>query len=580
MLTYFSTIIESRRKAETVLNTLIGLRLTIVLLSLVTFWQGGPIPGSSLPLYVLLIVSCVLSAAYAVLSKLRVDLNDLNAVQVLMDVIFISVLVYLTGGNDSKFVFLYMVTVVGAALFLSSRAAWLVASLSVIGISIIAILYKTDHFPEYTPQEIREQYQQWDQFWRVFTTTHLTHSFGILIIAGLAGALAQRVFQSRLLQEEILENLNEAVLLVDPKGAIVYRNAQVAQFLRPVPVPRLRGPVATLDTLFHPLDLARIRPYLEKPVRIDFILQDSAQVERTIEAGVIPLKSLDSGGGIIIQMKDVSIERMLEDNARERQRLEAMREIGAMMAHEVRNPLATVRGYAQEIMRRAAPADVLTAQAQAILEQSDRIDSIIETFLRFSRMPAPEPFLADLGELADRVIASLEVRPDAGNVEFLLELDPPGKTKQARFDPSQLEQVLLNLGINALQAMDAAQPDRRLCIRLAEALDQPETGGQESPAHRAPGPTADPADVIDPAATALAQADPARPGILITIEDSGPGLPKAHPEAIFKPFFTTKTTGTGLGLSIAMKIIHSHAGWIKTGTSRWGGARFAIFLPE
>ncbi|HTL52130.1 MAG TPA: hypothetical protein VL860_06120, partial [Planctomycetota bacterium] len=218
MLTYFSTIIESRRKAGTVLNTLIGLRLAIVVTSLVTFWQSGPIQGASLPLYVLLIVSCVLSAAYAVVSKFKVDLIDLNAVQIIMDVVLISVLVYLTGGNDSKFVFLYMVTVVGAALFLSSRAAWLVASLSVIGISIIAVLYKTDHFPGNTPREIRDQYQQWDQFFKVFTTTHLTHSFGILIIAGLAGALAQRVFQSRLLQEEILENLNEGVLLVDPKG--------------------------------------------------------------------------------------------------------------------------------------------------------------------------------------------------------------------------------------------------------------------------------------------------------------------------------------------------------------------------
>ncbi|MGH7145945.1 MAG: histidine kinase dimerization/phospho-acceptor domain-containing protein, partial [Planctomycetota bacterium] len=506
MLTYFSTVIESRRKAETVLNTLIGLRLAIVLISLVTFWQRGPIAGSSLPLYTLLIISCVLSAFYAGLAKLKFDLNDINVVQIIMDVVLISDLVYLTGGNDSNFVFLYMVTVVGAALFLSSRAAWLVASLSVIAISIIAVLYKTDHFPEYTSVEIREQYQQWDQFWKVFVTTHLTHSFGILIIAGLAAALAQRVFQTRLLQEEILENMNEGVLLVEPKGGVMYRNAVVDRLLRrPEPPPsRGRAGAATIDGLFHPQDAERLRRSLDQPERADFILVDSSAPDHTIEAGVIPLSSAGTGG-IILTLRDVSLERMLEDNARERQRLEAMREIGAMMAHEVRNPLATVRGFAQEIMRKTKSQDSLRTHAHAILDQSDRIDNLIETFLKFSRMPAPEPFLCDLGELTNRIIAGLEVRPEAAGVEFDLEMEPATGPKQARVDPGQIEQVLMNLGINALQAMDGNVAPRRLLFRLEETqsdeVDRPprgETAGdgpepdtaQQFPASGAAGSTA------------------------------------------------------------------------------------------
>ncbi|HTL51273.1 MAG TPA: ATP-binding protein, partial [Planctomycetota bacterium] len=395
----------------------------------------------------------------------------------------------------------------------------------------------------------------------------LTHSFGILIIAGLAGALAQRVFQSRLLQEEILENLNEGVLLVDPKGNVVYRNSIVDQLLRMPPGPRPWGMGTTLETLLQPLDYARIKTYLQKPVRIDFILQDSAQVERIIEAGIVPLNSIDSGGGIIIQLKDVSLERMLEDTARDRQRLEAMREIGAMMAHEVRNPLATVHGYAQEILRKSSAVEPLASQARAILEQSDRIDGIIETFLKFSRMPAPEPFLCDMGELANRVIAGLEVRPDAEAVEFLLEIEPQDKPMQARIDPGQIEQVLVNLGINALQAMEATAAPRRLGFRLQEETDHPAAAPVLGP--NLPNAPAEPAQV-----------NPPRPGILVVIEDSGPGLPKKNTDEIFKPFYTTKNTGTGLGLSIAMKIVNAHGGWIKTGESRWGGAKFLVFLPE
>lgn len=579
MLTFFSTVIESRRKAETVLNTLIGLRLAITLISLITFWRVGPIPGSSLPLYTLLIVSCVLSVAYAAMAKFKIDHNDINHVQVVMDVVLISALVYLTGGNDSSFVFLYMVTVVGAALFLSSRAVWVVASLAVIGISIVAVLYKTDHFPTYTTDEIRLQYRQWDQFWKVFTTTHLTHSFGILIIAGLSGTLAQRVFQSRLLQEEILENLNEGVLLLDPAGNIVYRNAIVDQLLKrrdPGPARAKIGPLS-LDTLFHPHDAERCRRCLAAQERLDFILQDSAGVERTVEATVMPLYTTSGarGEGVILTLRDVSLERMLEDNARERQRLEAMREIGAMMAHEVRNPLATVRGFAQEIQRKTRADPSLSVQARSILEQSDRIDGIIETFLRFSRMPAPEPFLCDLGEIAHRVISGLEVRADAAGLEFDLELVPPEQPKKARVDAAQIEQVLMNLGINALQAMADRNGGRKLTIRLEEAQsgrvdpDDPRGSGSRHPATPLHG--SDPADTV---------ADITRPGILISVEDSGLGLKNLEETDIFKPFFTTKTTGTGLGLSIVRKIIHAHGGWVRTGVSRWGGARFSLFLPE
>ena len=215
------------------------------------------------------------------------------------------------------------------------------------------------------------------------------------------------------------------------------------------------------------------------------------------------------------------------------ERLAALGELSAAVVHEVRNPLASIKG-AVEIMEDALPSDSPRREfAEIAKREVDRLDRLVKEFLRFARPPKPATARADINEIVESVASLIEQRADSQSVrvERKLANDLPLVT----VDGEQIKQVLLNLAINALQVMPEGG---RVELRTVRAEEE----------------------------------------IVIEVEDEGGGVDTAIASRIFDPFFTTKEKGIGLGLSTAYKIVMQHGGKLTVSNGK-RGAIFRLTLP-
>ena len=215
-------------------------------------------------------------------------------------------------------------------------------------------------------------------------------------------------------------------------------------------------------------------------------------------------------------------------------RLTSVGELSAAVVHEVRNPLGAIRG-AVEIMEDELPADSPRREFAGIAKREvDRLDRLVKEFLLFARPARPAVAPADINEIV-RAVASL-IRQSAASQNVCLELNLDGDLSAVTVDAEQIKQVLLNLMINALQAMPG--------------------GGQLT----------------------LRTSGKVKGEVLIEVEDEGGGIDTAISARIFDPFFTTKEKGIGLGLSIAYRIATQHGGTLSVSRGD-RGARFSLTLP-
>jgi signal transduction histidine kinase len=212
------------------------------------------------------------------------------------------------------------------------------------------------------------------------------------------------------------------------------------------------------------------------------------------------------------------------------------------IAHEFNNMLGGISGCAQDALEENDPGQIKEA-LRIILRTSERACTVVENLLRFSRKTPSEPVVLDLPELAADTLRLLEGEFTRAGID--LERDF-GEGCRIEADPSQMQQVFLNLLTNALHAVEDGAERR---IRVAVCCQDD--------------------------------------AVVATVDDSGPGIPEAAAERIFDPFFTTKDgrgaqarLGTGLGLSVTYGILEAHGGTITAGKSRLGGAEFAFRMPR
>lgn len=215
-------------------------------------------------------------------------------------------------------------------------------------------------------------------------------------------------------------------------------------------------------------------------------------------------------------------------------RLAFLGEMAAIVAHEIRNPLTAVKGFAQRIKRKAPDNERVAQYADIIREEVDRLDAVITDVLDFARRAAPNWQEVQLSRVLIQTVDILTAGMDKAKVAVSIEIDP--NLPSLRGDPSQLKQVFLNIGQNALQSM-------------------PEGG----------------------ALGVFATCRNNR--IYVSIQDTGKGIPPDIREKIFQPFYTTRTHGTGLGLSLAQHIVEDHGGVITFESEVGQGTTFTIELP-
>ncbi|HOV79590.1 MAG TPA: PAS domain S-box protein [Bacillota bacterium] len=271
--------------------------------------------------------------------------------------------------------------------------------------------------------------------------------------------------------------------------------------------------------------------FLETSFRVngeDIILLVNTNVIRDREDNVI---------GAVAVFQDITELRRTQNAVREKERLAIIGQMAAGMAHEIKNPLTAVRGFAQLLGEKCPENSTLVNYVKIIMNEIDQASSVITSFLQLARPKQPVLIRQSANSLVDEIL--LIVGPQAFLKKIKVECEKEENLPQCKLDGDQIKQVMLNMCQNAIEAM-------------------PETGG-----------------VLKITTGIL----PANNEIYIEISDTGCGIPREKIEKIGVPFYTTKADGTGLGLSISYAIVGAHNGRVEVESEEGKGTTFRILLP-
>lgn len=237
--------------------------------------------------------------------------------------------------------------------------------------------------------------------------------------------------------------------------------------------------------------------------------------------------------GVIAVFSDITDVKDLEADVKLKERLAAVGELSAGVAHEIRNPLSAIAGYA-ELLKKGLSEDEIASAVDAIIKETKNLNSIVSNFLSFVRKSQPVFNETDVNALIKEVISMVSLDRNAEKIDF--NIKPSNILPSIEADPFELRMAFLNIIQNAVQAMPTGG---RLTVKSGVQYGR----------------------------------------IFIEITDTGSGIPKEIGDRIFNPFFTTKQQGTGLGLAIVHKIIEAHGGKIEFKTRHGKGTTFIIRLP-
>lgn len=275
---------------------------------------------------------------------------------------------------------------------------------------------------------------------------------------------------------------------------------------------------------------------------------DARGVARVLEARAWPLRRPDGALiGAVEIVEDVTELRRLQERLERGQRLQALGEMAAGVAHEIRNPLNGIEGFASLLQRDLPAEDPKQRHVRAIVEGVRHLNHTVTDMLAFTRPRDPQWRRVPPNELLRNCLELVEAeyRDDGAAAPAFIRDLQWAEDEVIQCDGTQIRQVLLNLLQNAVQAAQAA---RGSDARVVVSLDAHDREGV--------------------------------PGVLFTVDDNGPGVPEAQRQRIFTPFVTTKDTGTGLGLAIAHTMVGLHGGELAVSDNDQGGARFTCWLPQ
>jgi two-component system, NtrC family, sensor histidine kinase HydH len=296
-----------------------------------------------------------------------------------------------------------------------------------------------------------------------------------------------------------------------------------------------QGEVEEIDELIE-RDWVVVSPIFLKERMLGFILLGKKRSDKdyTVEELEL-LEAFSNQAALAISRALIYRDMSLKDKQiMQAEKMAAIGELAAGIAHEIRNPLGIITGSA-ETVRKHEDQKIREEMTSYILEESKRINGLVSTFLDFARPKEPKLMSCDLREVLEKTLLLLSPQAKTLGVEIKKEI--PQKPLHVSIDPDQMRQAFTNLGVNALEAMPNGG------ILKVMVLEN------------------------------------ARDKVLVRFSDTGKGIPKEVQTKVFDPFFTTKDGGTGLGLSIAHRIITHHGGDINVEGGEGKGSTFTIALP-
>ncbi|MGH7752362.1 MAG: two-component system sensor histidine kinase NtrB, partial [Gemmatimonadales bacterium] len=460
--------------------------------------------------------------------------------QALFDVSLVTTVVHLTGGPQSDFSSAYILVIAASALWMPAGSALLLTLFACIVYFADAVVF---HETEITPALIIQL--------SIFAVVASATSFlGTRVRQATTErrSLESELRQVRLEAADILRNIRTGVLTVDDQGRLAYANPAAEELL------------GIRESEWHGLpflpELKRIAPDFEAALltttrRKIRVMRGEALVRlphRSFPVGITTtmVEPSDEGPGTVTAIfTDISDQKRLEDLRRRAERLQAVAELSASLAHEIRNPLASIRSSVEQLSRSARANDDERFLAQLIMRESDRLTRILGEFLDFSRVRVTDRRSLDLLVVAREAVRLVREHPDCPRKAAI---EIAGDATVMEGDEDLLHRVVRNLVLNAVQA---GGPEVRVTVRTARvaASDLPRGATLENP-------------------------------VLLEVSDNGPGIPEHLLERLFEPFVTGRVGGTGLGLAIVERAVQAHNGLVLVDSKPGQGTRFAVYFPS
>lgn len=502
----------------------------------------------------------VVAASYglAIVSWLSVrwfgDFRWFAEIQIYLDILLETALIYVTGGAFSLFAFIYLFSILATSIVVAPRRSFVTATAAVLCHGILLNLQFHRLIPPIGEFAAHQDVIAEGSFTILLISANACASFTVAYLATyLAEQLRQVRWQARrteaslaelqVLHEDIVQSVSSGLITFDRDGRVLTANRAVvalggrsSEELRWEPWER----VFQQTLLFPPL-WQNLRTWTRVPYRFQasLVRGDGTGIPVGVSASLLRRGSGEPTG-VICSLQDLSEIKRMEAQIRHADRLAAIGRMAAGLAHEIRNPIASIRGSIEVLGENLKPQGADRRLMDIVLRESDRLDGTITEFLEFSRPRRLSPVLSDLTAIIDEVMLLLE--NDAGRTVQILKSYPDG-TLKTYLDPAQIRQALWNLCRNALDAMP-----RGGILRVV-------------------------------ARTGREEVSRARGVVEIAVEDTGSGVSVEHLPHIFEPFYTTKPRGTGLGLAIVHRIIQDHEGEVRVESGADGGARFVVILP-
>lgn len=530
--------LKARCLALAVARIVLSLVLALSLRMWPSLWACSGSEGFVVPVAtrVTTLAYVAISLALLVVTRRASAMKRLSQLSIGVDLAAVTIPVALSGGADSQLVLLYMLIIVGAAILISPITGM---SAAIVSVTLLSVIYLGQMVGWIDPCVATEEGRG-----GVFRFVAVMSFF--VLTAFLAAYLALNSSRLKLLNVEILESMNAGVLIVDLDGGIQYMNAMGAQILG-IDAASVRGEPIEIVLAGEAAQAIRRTLQTGTPVsRMEVTV--TTRDHRTVPAGITTSVLSDRRRriwGVAATFSDLSEAKRIEERLRHADRMATIAHSVAGMGHELRNPLACIRGGVDLL------AEIVTSDGEAgeimktITRETQRLSKSVESFLAMSRVNPPVLETHRFGTIWHEAESILQAR-------FRERLDGSVRITVAEgsddvelwADIDQIRQVLVNLVQNAIEALADAGNIEVSCRRVT-----------------------------------VEGRDAVKRGVEMIVHDDGPGIPAGEQARIFEPFYTSKARGTGLGLATVKRIVEGHGGEVRLITTEHRGTTFRIWLP-
>jgi len=495
-------------------------------------------------IYLIIVAVYLLTIFFATIFNQVQNLPTFAAYQVGTDLLLYTLIVFFTGGHNSPFPFLYLFAILWAALALRGGGYWTASFSAILYGGVVDLQYYQILVPPYVRNltDVLEV-NPWDIMGRI--SLHIIAFYAVAFLGHLIGyryrtareELSEKTVdleKLRSLSDVVFESMTSGIVVLDEKGSIRSMNSASARMLG-LNWPPEEGLMTS--QVFHGIPMETL---LEKAPdkglnRWEGSFLDDTGQARILGLSISPLK--EPALGYVVIFTDLTELRKMENKLRVTETLSAIGRMASSIAHEIRNPLASMSGSIQMLKKDLDLDGEDLKLMDIVLKETERLNVLLGDFLSYARPPAPHFEDVDLRKIIEDAVRLLQ--NTALGTELNLSTRLPDEKAILSVDTSQIHQVIVNLVKNSAEAIGEKGD---ITISLSRSENSPEGDS------------------------------------ILAVSDNGPGIPEEILPRIFEPFITSKVNGTGLGLAIVYQLVQIHKGTVDIFSKKGQGTTISVHL--